>query len=1625
LFVAVVSLLLWGLWLIFFSPRVSLVSLRVFEYERVFLPPVPFSQADFEALGVAGLESRDLPDRTKGAIEADLTKRMQAVVGRPTQDSLVLFVSAHGISIGGRGYLLFRDFLKDYTPSGLSEQGNCLEIGQFLNLISKCQARHKIVVLDAGHLPTAPHLGVLVNEFPSLLKAEVAQTHDEGLWVLSANSMHEYSHVSYPQHRTVFSYFFVRGLAGDADLHPQDKRLDLAELASFVGWGTSEWVRRVSDDQESQTPQIYWGGGNATTSDLAKRMSQVALPIKKAKPSSEVANSQVPAGAAPPADAKPPDSKPTDTKPGDTKPDDTKPDDIKPTGTKSAGKVAAASPRFAAPDRGRMPGQGHLSLATLALAQQPGGEPAAAKNPSTDPAPAAAPGAAEKKDASQAPAPAADPASKAAPETKGATPPAAAGEQKPAAGSPPENAAPKPGDGTKAAGPPAYKGPLKWVDEAWKDQDDWKGWAGLESWGPRDYAPHLWREFEQVIINYELRRRAWLGATESQTLKHLLDEFATAKEKAKSDVKSAMSEFARSSALKTLSRSDDDSKLIREAVQERNACLYRAVDLVAWHARATCGSKTNPSSEGIDAFLRALSDFEKSLDDLVAKPLDDAQRASHRVRFKTELDALRTARRAIDDRIDLEVELLVKAPATPGAARRIEALLATSLIKLPARIKLLGLLDPQANDSATAPAGSRESRDSKSDRVAAGKELDQWLDDNKPGLPQLQALDLFQRLESAAESQAALAGPWDSAAVHAGLEVQLARLANHDFGTGLAKQFDHNAIRELGGQLAGFYLQLPKDISDHMAKADLSQLRDLDRKLRLVPAAGAFQLLGRSPIPELSWSLREIPGVVFVESKAPDNLVLKDNTSEWTELKISLAAAGGYAGRVKIALDYKKDLLRIKKNPEDDVFVEPRVDDKPLKFPASGPLELNYFIQPVRRVQVDAYLTVSATAADQSVQTTSRRIRCSVPPPDDVELVVSMIDASSARLALPRRRQASDWVQRLFTFSGHKTPFIFQLKHQAKRDRKVSVELFAVKEEADRETVLDLLRRPDTRPTQLAREGVVRLAEAEEGGGKEMTPKQMTLPKNGEPKPIPFKELAARPADAKAAPAGKADAAPKAEGAPKPVISGGLVCVVRDQEKPSLGPWLTWIEISPWQPRDFIEPRVSYSRANKELSVELGLRENAPFPQDGEPVKIALNFPPAAKAKIRVVRPEALLTNERRKVAPLKAINLAADQVWSLELRLDVDGFPRAFVFEEFVLNQDHADVHRRNDLKRVEIFAPKRDTAITTDESRMIRLPVEIRVDAPDDAFALDPSDRVDLVVAKRDDDAELLPKVILSRLGPRQVDLRLDKVDTDGSVTIDTATSDFRTKLELGPHTDQVNLKAQLIANGTETLDTVPIVLDNTPPQITYAGPVGDVYKGDTATIEVKVTDEGSGPKSAEFVVDKNENGQIDKEEESVKSSEEISGTFDLKWKTKDLEPGVYQLLVWATDQAGLKSYGDDREPLVVRVNVKQRPEKKPDAPNAKMATTGSIKGQVLYVKQPVANAKVSIVEGTGLARVVKKSATTDGDGRFELKDLQPGDYTLQAEGRAKNKQRKSRDTAATVPTPPVTVTVTVPLE
>ena len=249
----------------------QIATLVIDNHDSLTAPAIAYAGEDRAALEAFGeLTSTSVTrrlDHKEASSLAALTSEL-ADLG-DGNDVALLYVAAHGVSRGGVPYLL----CTDYDPSEYSEPSSPARgqypLAELLKSYEKCPAKTRILVLDTGRLETDVAGGMLVNEFPRLVEAELKKPGvSENLWVILANSFCERSLVSRADRRSAFSYFFCQALRGQADTDGDgDKKVELNEVAAYLE-RVSKWAAAATGQTGSQTPAraAGWSGSCQTAS---------------------------------------------------------------------------------------------------------------------------------------------------------------------------------------------------------------------------------------------------------------------------------------------------------------------------------------------------------------------------------------------------------------------------------------------------------------------------------------------------------------------------------------------------------------------------------------------------------------------------------------------------------------------------------------------------------------------------------------------------------------------------------------------------------------------------------------------------------------------------------------------------------------------------------------------------------------------------------------------------------------------------------------------------------------------------------------------------------------------------------------------------------------------------------------------------------------------------------------------------------------------------------------------------------------------------------------------------------------------------------------------------------------
>ncbi len=1584
-----VGLVVWLVWLVLppFFPKPQLVCLPISDYEMT-VSPVPYAAHNVDELKARlegpGIEVHVWDDLQTSKGLASLTNRLQAVAPTP-RTVLMLYISAHGVSESGKAYLLCSDYQPRVSPEGR------FDFGELVEQIRVCRAKLKLLILDVASIAVDPRLGFVVNEFPRLAEAKVRETADPDLYVLMSQSSLEQSHVAHAARRSLFNYYVAEGLRGAANrTDPNDYVVDLAELYTFVRSGVAARTARQTDERETQLPLLLRGGEGVC------RNVPEGLALLKLRPEPDkkqaAAEAEKKAAAEGKADGKKED-RPAD-KAEKSKAAADSSDSTSETGKSDPKQEPPPATRPSASDRGAKGGgavadppaaSGPSDLSPPKVANDP-----AAPKKNAEAAEKASPSAKAKdgKDAGAAggekSAAKADAAAKEKEKGEGrgekgegrAEAPAKAAEEKsvPAVAPPGADAAP--------ASVPAL------LAKAWQQRDRVQVRQGVNAWSPVDYAPHLWREYNELLLGFELRSRYGVAFREER-LKALRD-LAEGSE--------GISGFGEASILGRLHSAQqnflgDAEKLkkfeqarseglgeIEEAIKLRDDLMFAAPYYVRWHAQvATTSSAESPLYRRIAALLD-----DEHLPKLV-RLLESLERpaASDSAEFQTALTELRKTKRQVEEvRTDLEdgayglrriaEDLLKSPPKRLADLRAIESLLSIPLLAAELRTRLIDRL------------------------VRLNPPLE---------------LAAQQRSRPPAETASALR-IWDRYGEQLRLETALARLADPDFKLAVeptAVLAPHLAksdgdvweeYRKLGHGLGEFYQAVPDRIRRSYNSPQIADIQGAARLLRMVDArdvggewverAAGIALRPPEPPPELR-----------IKLAAPSKATLA-RTRAWTPVDVELKVSGPCGDQARLRLQYETGRIEVVDRDANQPIAAG--DQKPIRLDRnrtdqSIPLRLNVRPNPKgdltwRESSLALWVTAEKKTADC-------KVRLELPLPDVVDVVVErVLDlASGAKVAADRisglqdggREQTADVL--CDAFPNRTTEYVVSLVNRSGKPKKVAVELYSPPP-STAESLAPLVGPLDRWGKPLP--GYRKLASAAD----------LELDAAGTPLAIPFPETKAEPKKDEAEEAKKPAEKGEKKGptAPdQPLVSRGLACVVYDllAKDPKPEPQVRWLRFRLVAPRQYLQPAVRYDQGRISILVKPLETELLPRLSEETPIKIDWDTQ-------RAIDPNSRMSTHAEIIAPDQVRELFADVPpkpgREIPVQLAVDGYPRAFVFR--VPTDRPLRIEELRDLRDVRIFAPRPGDAYRIPLAAPIF--TEFQVDAPADAFRNwgrdKPRDVIE-VTMEVPGERSFVMQDRLQFYSDRQFEARIREIGAAGLLKVDARVHDFKVPLSPGELKNaEVAIRVAMSVTSAEGVTpagrdvktaTVRVIFDAAKPTVKLIeAPRAPVTQGNDAVVIVEAKDSGSGVAKIECGLREGDSPELEEKDKPAQVlPPNIQQQTRITLPTKELKPGKYALLVRVTDKVGWQT----AERLGYLEIAEPPPPPKPEDEGKKMPAMSSISGRAV-LGSPDAN--ITWIGLTVSLKELNRTVTAGSDGRFEFSDVPPGPYTLEGKGIGGNK-------------------------
>ena len=225
------------------------------DYEHSDVPNVDYAVRDAQTIrkyltqtlgypsaNIIYLENAGLSHLRTAAIQ--LANQVEANVS-----DVFVYYSGHGAPSveTERGYLLPVDCNPNFVETG----GYSLD--EFYQVLGDLPARHTYVVIDACFSGISAAGPLLKNASPVYIKVENSALMNGKVTLFTSATGDQISSWYPDKNHSLFTYYFLRALHGDADLN-RDKQLTVAEIQDYIDSNVPRMARRLHNRE--QTPQV-------------------------------------------------------------------------------------------------------------------------------------------------------------------------------------------------------------------------------------------------------------------------------------------------------------------------------------------------------------------------------------------------------------------------------------------------------------------------------------------------------------------------------------------------------------------------------------------------------------------------------------------------------------------------------------------------------------------------------------------------------------------------------------------------------------------------------------------------------------------------------------------------------------------------------------------------------------------------------------------------------------------------------------------------------------------------------------------------------------------------------------------------------------------------------------------------------------------------------------------------------------------------------------------------------------------------------------------------------------------------------------------------------------------------
>ena len=1539
----------------------------------------------------------------------------RAANGRVGSDSLD--------SIGGKACFVAADLrVRGPRPREL------VPLREIVEAIGSTKPRTTLFAIDLGDIQWDPRLGVVANVVSKQLDADFASAQIDATsenWIIGSHDLFESSFASVPAQRTFFARALELALAGKADEKPwgdANKVVELDEIARYVEAWTGEWVRRSSGGRSRQRPVVWkLGKGRVPIDSLPKGIAIIRVAPKPAAGKTAAKDDKDAEKAAPAPD-------------------------VKPQAAPAAGGTPAAPglvPQTAEPPRPlaaqRPPVEGLIRLvaAESPVAAAPAATASEEKKPSAEAQPAAS-----QQQPELVPA--------------GKPLPADGADGKPEQVQP-QAVAPAAGGAQSAAPAPAPARPLDtWelLDAIGNRSSDSSPnaadeWAAFERTAPLEYAPHIWRELFALAASAELRSDTAGGVPSraTATLEAIAKGLAPLREKIASGSTRALEPSSGSPAVDQLIAAHNAAEAagifrkwaaapegFRAALVVRNDAVETMASAIDYLGRSSGGAAT----PAIDpANLLALTEQIGRLSSALERQ-SMASTSERRIQIdplemaaKTVAGQMETIRTMLDRLVQAMLQQRVGFRADASYSQCVAALRSPLLSAQRRRVVREAMqtggeaaLNGQAGDAIISiePTGRAEAPDTQPRRL------------DRESLRNISALALnIVALVDAAGLASDQGMQQSDTFLETRSDASQVRKAAISLSEASGKQ--DQSLRDvvmLGGLLARMYARFAATAALEASQYEAIHLSELEWSnaiLRVIDPRDTALLSQTVLIGLPGWSSPDAIGLLVVAGSGSLSLE--------RAVDARITGTEGRLPPIGSTLRFMFDPADLQLRLPGGVLITAgrpvQVGDLPFRADGLG-------------VEVVANRTATAADIDGAVKLTvvcesgwrleSATTRFKLPAQRAIRLVARRTPAAieptlaggwvraketaavpdskdESGLSTAERTDQPEAILGLMAIPGRATAWELGLENLAEIPRTVTVELHDVSVSS---LVVEVSARQRGREWQAIRESL--------RAGTFASPpvavvKKVLLPVGDGATTVVIPPEAAPPPNTLPAPQASPTSEPAASAAPP--IGPELAVVIREETpgEPARV-WINRILLQVEPPSSRLAASAMWIRQDRSISVKLEAINDAGraalLPPEGIRASL-VPLPHVGDQRNVSIRKGVAVIGGKQLSDTMIATWNGSDRDGRAWLSVDVDGYPRAFVFG--VDCSPPAEEKRQNpqfDWRSIRFLSPVAEETLV--KAPVAVMPLMLAVDAPPDAQR-SAANRAD--AADGDALVSLFVREVRSGNFLRQEGRRVWGADSDRQVVFTREKSDGTAALAVratvtdwaltppgqGYENIDVEAEARLVLPGEQQPLVVRrrFVFDARPPTI-ETPPVVNVTVGRPLVIPLRVTDDPreslaqapgthipgvSGVDKVEWAIDAKGDG---KPEAWLPAVGLGGGMYELRVPTTTVPPGRQTpLLVRATDRVG---HSDP--PMRVWLDTAPLPAK------------NSIEGTVALKGRGEEGLTVT-ADGPG----APKPTRSDKEGKFKFSDLEPGEYKLQARGPVRNQSYKSEVSPVTVAAPP----------